>query len=67
MKTWQDVEIASLTCPYLRMAVTKVRQGQVTREEALTIVALALAEARQRLMDAEVKRLMEMPAKRVRI
>lgn len=42
--TWADVITAAKDEPCLQIAVTAVDQGLATREEALIIVALTLAE-----------------------
>lgn len=55
MKTWSDVEEAAYHDPLLRDAVTLVRMGRLTREEALIHVALGHAEIRQRQF-AEIMR-----------
>lgn len=44
MKTWYDVEKAALNDPILHAAVTLVRQGSFTREQALLEAVLALSE-----------------------
>jgi hypothetical protein len=61
-KTWLDVEVAALHDPFLHRAVTVVKQGLATREEALIAVALALSESNSRLLDEKKTRLMNAPA-----
>jgi hypothetical protein len=52
---WSDIEAAALNDPYLHMAVTAVRHGTATREEALTAVALALSRERAARVDELVQ------------
>lgn len=49
---WEDVQRASLTDPFLHRAVTLVRMGTWTKEQALLQLALTLSQERQRLLDA---------------
>lgn len=53
--TWRDIEIAARRCPFLRIAVEMVREGQ-SRQDALIAVALYLSGAYARLVDVEVQR-----------
>jgi hypothetical protein len=55
--TWDDVERAALHDVFLYRAVTLVRAGHASREEALIMAVLGLAAERTRLMDAELQRL----------
>ena len=57
MKTWNDVVDAALNCPVRHMAVTHVRAGNATREEALIAAVLYLSKVRQQHFDREAKRL----------
>jgi len=50
--TWEDIQRAALTDPFLHQAVTMVRRGAWTREEALMRLVLTLSVERQRLLDA---------------
>lgn len=55
--TWEDIERLSLTYPVVRHAVVMVRRGDWTREQALIMLAFALAQAFQKIFSAEVDRL----------
>lgn len=48
MKTWADVEEAAYHDPLLQQVVWAVREGLVTREQALIQVVLAHQEIRER-------------------
>lgn len=41
--TWRNVERRALRCPVLQAALTIVHDGAATREEAMTVAALALS------------------------
>lgn len=43
LKTWTDIEERALFDPLLHQAVTLVRMGDLTKEEALIQVALGLS------------------------
>lgn len=49
MKTWTDIEAAARTDPTLHRAVTLVQRGDLTREQALILAALRLAETNRHL------------------
>ena len=55
--TWADVERAALHCPVLHAAVTLVRAGRFTREEALTIAAVHLSKFRANALSRGADRL----------
>jgi hypothetical protein len=52
--TWDDIERLALHYPVLHQAVTLVRRGDLTREQALIAAVFALADAFQKLFTAEV-------------
>lgn len=58
--TWEDLERAALCDPFLHAAVTRVRQGDLSREEALIAVALRLSKLRADMLAKEVERLQTM-------
>jgi hypothetical protein len=60
-KTWLDVEIAALHDPFLHAAVSVVKRGLATREDALITVVLALSESNSRLLEEKKQRLMNEP------
>ena len=49
LKTWADIQRAALTDPFLYRAVILVDRGDLTREEALIQVALALSVVRAQM------------------
>lgn len=51
MNTWDDFERASLSNPLLYQAVLAVDDGRATREQALIVVAINLAEALEKTQD----------------
>jgi len=55
-KTWKDVEEAALFEPVLHQAVTLVRRGDLTREEALIAAVLGLVE----IKETQQKRILEL-------
>lgn len=54
--TWEDVERLALDYPVVHAAVTMVRCGNATREQALIVLVYALAEMFQRTFSAELER-----------
>lgn len=64
LKTWRDVEMAALMCPFLRAAVEHVKQRNCTPEQALIEVAIGLSQDRARLLgeltDISLRRLSDM-------
>lgn len=44
IKTWSDLETAALFDPLLHAAITLVRQGTMTKEQALLMAVLALSD-----------------------
>lgn len=54
--TWEDVERLALHYPVARDAVTMVRRGEWSREQALIALVYALADTFQKLFHAEVQR-----------
>lgn len=59
--TWEDIERLSLSYPVVLHAVVMVRRGDWTREQALIMLAFALAQSFQKLFSAEVDRLSRTP------
>jgi hypothetical protein len=59
--TWEDIERLALHYPVAHDAVTMVRRGDWTREQALIALAYALADAFSRLFKAEADRRMLEP------
>lgn len=59
--TWEDIERLALHYPALHHAVTLVRRGDLTREQALILAVFALAEAFQNLFHEAVDRRMREP------
>lgn len=55
---WDDIERLALHYPAARQAVTMVRRGEWTQEQALIRLVYALASAYQSLFHAEVERRM---------
>jgi hypothetical protein len=55
--TWEDIERLALHYPAAHHAVVKVQRGDWTREEAMILLVYALADAFQKLFQAEVDRL----------
>lgn len=49
--TWEDIQRAALTDPFLQRAVTWVDLNILTREQALMEVVMSLSGERQRLLD----------------
>jgi hypothetical protein len=60
-KTWADVEREAMNDPLLQFAVTMVRAGEMSREEALIAAALGLAAVNRQLAEDSVKLLAERP------
>ena len=56
--TWEDIERLARHYVVVHRAVSLVRRGELTREEALIHVAFALAGAFQQLFQGEVERKM---------
>lgn len=54
--TWEDIQRRGLHCTSLHWAVTMVRSGHMTREEALIAVALSLSRDREEFLKAEAER-----------
>lgn len=59
--TWEDIERLSLSYPVVLHAVVMVRRGDWSREQALIMLAFALAQSFQKLFGAEVDRLARNP------
>lgn len=64
---WRQVEARALEDPFLHKLVTLVQTGERTREEALIMVVLELAEVRDVLTAAEVERLSNAPPRPVSV
>lgn len=62
LKTWADIERASLHCPILQQVVHVVRAGIVTSEQALIAAALWLSEDRQKTQRQRAHELSLQPA-----
>lgn len=54
MSDWHDIEALALHDPVLHAAVARVRQGVVSREEALIAVVIALSERMTMLQGAKL-------------
>jgi hypothetical protein len=54
--TWEDIERLALHYPAAQAAVTLVERGDLTREQALVVLAYALADAFARIFTAEVEK-----------
>lgn len=60
-QSWADVERAALHDPALHLAVTIVRHGATSREQALICAVLWFSRERRAYMDREIQRLMSEP------
>lgn len=54
--TWDDIERLAMHYPVAHHAVTMVRRGDWTREQALVALVYALADSFSQLFRAEVER-----------
>lgn len=61
---WGDIERLAQYYPHLYATVTRVRRGELTREQGLILAVFTLADAFHRLFSAEVERLMTRPGAR---
>lgn len=55
--SWEDIERLARHYPVLQWAVTRVRRGELTREQALIAAVFALADSFQMMVRTEVDRL----------
>jgi hypothetical protein len=53
-RTWQDVEREALNDPLIAFAVTMVRAGELSREDALIAATLGLAEVNRQLVEENI-------------
>lgn len=54
--SWEDIERLALHYPAARDAVTMVRRGDWSREQALIMLVFAFADSFQKLFKAEIDR-----------
>ena len=54
-RTWADVEREAINDPLIGFAVTMVRDGELSREEALCAAVLGLQEVNQQLVEENIK------------
>lgn len=57
MKTWTDIESAALMDPILYQMVKLVDRGDLTREQALIVVALGFSRWRKELQEMTISSL----------
>lgn len=60
-KTWEDVERESFYDPFFYAAVTRVRRGDWTREQALVALAFAQLEHRARMTAERLEEMKNRP------
>jgi hypothetical protein len=54
--TWEDIERLALHYPLVHQAVSYVRRGDMTKEQALIALVFGLADMFQKMFSAEVER-----------
>ena len=61
MASWKDIELAAQRCPALYEAVERVARGELTREQALIIAALDLAQQQERVISEKAAMRRDLP------